>query len=142
MSVSQLNIQHSLRTIIEDETGIPSVWVYDGVKLPEEKPFTTVEQMMAETEIISKGRQAVRTIFHFQVGVHARNPNERARYQDVLQRLFLFGKIPLIDAETGAQNGHLRVNAPYVTPIPAEDISDKSNYFRLYFDVTVDVVYN
>lgn len=136
-----VNIQHSLRKYLEDTTDVPAIWVYDGVEIPKEKPLITVEQLFNQTEGLSKGRQAVQTLFYYQVGIHAKTIMERHNLQDVLQRLFLFDKIPFIDAESGETDGHLRVESSSGTPIPAEDITDKTNYHRLYFDVTVDVVY-
>lgn len=135
------SIQFSLRKFIEDETGVDAYWVEDGVKLPDEKPFITVEQLFDTTEILTKGRQAVQTLFYYQIGIRAESLIDRQILQGDLQRLFLFEKIPYINAFTQETDGHLRVEANDGTPIPAEDISDKSNYHRYEFDVTVDVVY-
>lgn len=138
----QLNIQHSIRAHLAEETGIPAIWVYDGVKLPKIKPFITVEQMQNNTTIISKQREAVQTTYRFQVGVFANSATERARKQDEVKRLLLFDNIELVDATTGALLGFFKANVTAEVPMPADDISDKTGYHRLYFDVEVDVVFN
>jgi hypothetical protein len=139
----QLNLQHSLRTHIANKTGINTVWLYDGVKMPTTKPFITVEQMQNNTTILSKQRESVRTIYRFQVGLFASSAADRARKQDELKRTLLFDKIELIDASTpGKSLGFFNAVITAEVPMPAEDISDETNKHRVYFDVEVDVTFN
>jgi hypothetical protein len=138
----QLNLQHSLRTHIATKTGINTVWVYDGVKLPTAKPFVTVEQMQNNTTVISKQREAVRTVYRFQIGLFASSATERARKQDDLKRVLLFDEIELLSATTGDLLGVFRADLTAEVPLPAEDISDKTKMHRVYFDVEVDVTFN
>jgi hypothetical protein len=136
----QLNIQHSLRTHIGSKTGINTVWVYDGVKLPKSKAFITIEQMQNNTTIISKQREAVRTIYRFQIGLFATSAIDRARKQDEIKRILLFDKIELIDATTPGQAlGFFNADITAEVPMPAEDISDETNKHRVYFDVEIDL---
>jgi hypothetical protein len=138
----QLDLQHSIRTHIATKTGINTVWVYDGVKLPTAKPFVTVEQMQNNTTVISKQREAVRTVYRFQIGLFASSATERARKQDDLKRVLLFDEIELLSATTGDSLGVFRADLTAEVPLPAEDISDKTKMHRVYFDVEVDVTFN
>lgn len=138
----QLNLQHSLRKHISDKTGINTVWVYDGVKLPTSKPFITVEQMQNNTTVISKQREAVRTIYRFQIGLFASSTADRARKQDELKRVLLFDKIELIDAMSSQSLGFFNADITAEVPMPADDVSDETSKHRVYFDVEIDVTYN
>jgi hypothetical protein len=136
----QLNLQHSLRKHIESKTGINTVWVYDGVKLPKVKPFVTIEQMQNNTTVISKQREAVRTIYRFQIGLFATSAIDRARKQDEVKRVLLFDEIELLDATTPDTSlGFFNANITAEVPLPAEDVSDETNKHRVYFDVEIDV---
>lgn len=140
----QLDVQHSLIEYVESKLNIPTLWHYDGVQLADAggKPFITVKQMVNSTEILSKGREAVQTTFAFEVGLYTESARERAKLQDELHRLFIFDKIPLLNAETGEQRGVLTVDAPFITPIDADELNVKTNYHRVYFDVEIRVTYN
>jgi hypothetical protein len=139
----QLNLQHSLRTHLSAKTGINTVWIYDGVKLPKSKAFITIEQMQNNTTVISKQREAVRTIYRFQIGLFATSAADRARKQDEVKRVLLFDEIELLDATTPDTSlGFFNANITAEVPLPAEDISDETQKHRVYFDVEVDVTFN
>jgi hypothetical protein len=140
----QYNLQHSLITHIEVKTGIKTIWHYDGVKLPKTKPFITVEQMQNNTTILSKRREAVRTIYRFQIGLFASSASDRAIKQDELKRVLLFDEIELLDANTPGRYslGFFNVDLTAEVPLPAEDVSDETKKHRVYFDVEIDVTYN
>jgi hypothetical protein len=138
----QLNIQHSMRSHIAAKTGITTVWIYDGVKLPTTKPFITVEQMQNNTTVISKQREAVRTIYRFQIGLFASSATDRARKQDELKRILLFDKIELLNATSGFSLGFFNVDVTAEVPMPAEDVSNETQKHRVYFDIEVDVTFN
>lgn len=135
----QLDLQHSLRTHLANKTGLNVVWVYDGVVLPNVKPFITIEQMQNNNEVLSKQREAIRTTYRFQVGIFANTASERARKQDELRRILLRDTIELISAEQAGQSlGFFNATVTAEVPIPADDISDKTKYHRVYFDIEVD----
>jgi hypothetical protein len=139
----QLNIQHSMHAHLTDKTGIKVVWIYDGVKLPTTKPFITVEQMQNNTTVISKQREAVRTIYRFQIGLFANSASDRAIKQDEMKRILLFDEIELFDATIpGKSLGFFHADITAEVPMPAEDISDETNKHRVYFDVEIDVTFN
>jgi hypothetical protein len=138
----QLNIQHSLRTHIAYKTGINTVWVYDGVKLPTTKPFITIEQMQNNLTVNSKLRESIEEIYRFQIGLFAESASDRALKQEELKRILLFDEIELLDTMSGATLGFFRCDLTAVVPMPADDISDETNKHRVYFDVEVRVTYN
>ncbi|MFJ5716532.1 hypothetical protein [Neobacillus sp. NPDC093127] len=139
----QLNLQRSLKSHLQTKVGIPAIWVYDGVKLPIVKPFITVEQMQNNNEIISKQRESIQTTYRFQVGLHASSANERVRRQEEIKQIFLFDEIELLDADTPGQSlGFFNTNLSAEVPMPADDLSDKTSYHRVYFDIEVDVTFN
>jgi len=139
----QLEIQHSLRTHLQTVIGIPAIWVYDGVSLPDEtaKPYITVEQMQNNNEILAKGREAVESTYRFQVGLRANSASERARLQSAIKRTLLFDKIDLYDLtqSPAVVSGYFYAEVTAEVPIPADSTDARSNFHRVYFDVEVDV---
>lgn len=143
--MNQLDIQHSLRTYFAAKHDMEVVWIYDGVKLPTAKPFMTIEQMQNNTSVLSKMRDAVQTLYRFQVGLQAVSASQRAQLQEQIHRGLLFDKIPLLDASNPSSpaSGFFVVEGDIsVTPISAEDVSDKTQYHKVYFDVTVRATFN
>jgi hypothetical protein len=140
----QYNLQHSLITHIEVKTGTKVVWIYDGVKLPKTKPFITIEQMQNNTTVLSKRREAIRTIYRFQIGLFAASATDRAIKQDELKSILLFDSIELLDATTPGRYslGFFNADITAEVPMPAEDVSDETRKHRVYFDVEIDVTFN
>ncbi len=138
----QTNIQYSLIQHIKAKTGLNTLWLFDGISLPTAKPFVTVEQMPNTSLNFSKGRTALRTYFHFQVGIYASSANERAKLQDVVKNALYFESINLYDAEKTPANivGSFYADVLGETPIAPEDPSDKTNYHKVYLDVEVDEI--
>lgn len=125
--------------------GVQVVWIFDGVTLPGEdaKPYMTIEQMPNSNAKRGKERMAYETTHRFQVGLFARTASERSTLQAEVSRLFMFGKIPLIDLDqpTRPVVGFFNTTLMGVVPIGAESIDEKSKYHRVYFDVEVDATY-
>jgi hypothetical protein len=139
----QLNMHYSLLTHLKTRTGIPTIWVYDGITLPAVKPFITIEQMQNNTTVISKQREAVRTIYRFQVGLHANTAKDRALKQNEIKQIFLFDEIELLNATTPSQPlGFFHTDLTAEVPMPADDLSNKTEYHRVYFDIEIDVTFN
>ena len=141
----QLNLQHSLRTDLAAFMGVPVVWIFDGVKLPDEtdKPFMTIEQMQNDNAILSKGREAVETIHRFQIGLFAKSASERATLQTKVKRHLLFDKIPLIDLtqSPAVASGYFNTDLTGEVPIGADSSDARNTYHRIYFDVEIDAIY-
>ncbi|SET69193.1 hypothetical protein SAMN05216389_12110 [Oceanobacillus limi] len=134
----QLELGYSIQVFLEDKTGIPSVLIYDGIKLPDEKPFITVEQMQNNLTAISKQNESIATTFRFQLGLYARTHAERSSKQDEIRELFLFEDIPLYNETGGLTSGFFNVSITNEVPIIPEDISDQTRMHRLYFDIEVE----
>jgi len=139
MSVHQHGLQHSIITHLRNKLGIRVDWVFDGYKKPAEKPFITVEQMQNNNEILAKGREAVETIYRFQVGLHARSSTDRSRQQEQIRRIFLFDEITFLDTDKSPAiaRGFFRADLTAEVPMPAQDISNTSDYHTVYFDIEI-----
>lgn len=137
----QHEIQWSLIDHLKKRTGLPVIWIYDGVTLPGEegKPYITVEQMQNANVNISKMREAISVTHRFQVGLFAKTGSDRARKQDIVKRVMMFDDIPLWDTSKDVPDVIGKFNAVITseTPISPENIADKSKYHRIYFDVEV-----
>lgn len=125
--------------------GVPVVWIYDGVKLPDEaaKPFMTIEQMQNNNAVLSKGREAVETIHRFQIGLFAKTASERATLQTKVKRHLLFDNIPLIDLgqPTRLIVGFFNPRVTGEVPIGADSTDARNTYHRVYFDVEIKLDY-
>lgn len=136
----QHGLQHSIIMHLRNKLGIRVDWVFDGYKKPAEKPFVTVEQMQNNNEILSKGREAVETIYRFQVGLHAQSSTERARLQERIKRIILFDNITFLDTDKSpAQaSGFFMCELTAEVPMPAGDITNTSDYHVVYFDIEIN----
>ncbi len=133
----QFSLTHSLRTHIEQSTGVKTVWLFDGIKLPQERPLITIEQMTNTNEVISKQR-SVETVYRYQIGLSATSIRERSLIQEEIRDVLTDDKITLLDAlNPGETLGYFYAVVTGETPITPDDVSDKSEYHRVYFDVEV-----
>jgi hypothetical protein len=139
--VTLYDIQASLKTFLEQEFGIPCVWIYDGVELPSAKPFLTVEDLQTQHETLDKMREVAESTYRFQIGVFAQSSAQKAKLPDEIKRKLSFSKIPLIDtSQPGTPSvGYFIAEVGQITPIPNDDISNKTNNHRAYLDVSVEV---
>lgn len=110
--------------------------IFDGYEMPAERPLITVEQMPNNYEIISKGREAVRASYRYQIGLHDVNSVQLSVNQEKLQNAFLFHKFAYYDKSEVVGFFYCELSA--VTPILADDISKKSDYDRVYFDIEIE----
>lgn len=135
---NQLNVQHSIRTHLAKATGLQAVWIYDGVALPAQKPFITVEQMQNNVTARPKMRDAIGKVLRFQIGLRANTASERARLQAQIEDVFNYDTIALIDAGSGLAAGSFNADLTAVVPMGADDTAATSEYHRVYFDVEID----
>ncbi len=139
----QIELQHSIRTWLASKTGMNCVWVFDGVELPKTKPFLTIEQLQNNITQIAKLRETMATTYRFQVGLFASSSSDRAKLQETVKEIFLFDEIPLVTATVPAQTiGSFYVDVATETPIPADDISNTTQYHHMYFDISVELTKN
>lgn len=128
------DIQASLKTFLEQEFGMPCVWIYDGVKLPSAKPFLTIEDLQTEHTTLDKMREVAESTYRLQIGVFAQSSAEKAKLPDKIKQKLAFNQIPLLDA-----TGFFNANVERITPMPNDNIDNKTNNHRAYLDVYVEV---
>lgn len=139
----QHEIQYSLKRHLETAIGVPVVWVYDGVVLPTVKPFITIEQMQNNNEILAKRREAIRTIFRFQIGLYTNNTTERSRKQAEVANAINFETITLYQTSQSPATavGFFDAFVINEVPMPAESTDAKAQFHKVYFDVEVTRIY-
>lgn len=133
----QLGLPYSIERFLEERTSIPTIIIYDGIELPDEKPFIEIRQMMNSNTYLSKQRESIETTFRFQIGLFADSHVERTQVQDEIRELFLFEDIPLYNSLGELTPGFFNVNLTNETPFTADDLSDKTNAHRVYFDIEI-----
>lgn len=140
MSLHQHGLNRSI--IMRIREAFPSVKVdllFDGYVMAVDRPLITVESMQSNFERITKLREGVETTYRYQIGLHDANSVGLSINQEKLQRLFNFERfdfyntleIPFVKIRV------FDVELMAVTPIPASDISKKSEYNRVYFDIEI-----
>lgn len=119
--------------------GVKVDLVTDGYELPSDRPLITVEQMQINFEVLTKQRESIETIYRYQVGLHDSSSVQLSINQERLARIFLFDEFTFYNTfETPFKPiGVFSCELNAVTPMPAEDISKKSEYNRVYFDVEI-----
>jgi hypothetical protein len=139
------NLTYSL--ISHLKTKIPTltdiVWIYDGVSLTSKvKPFGTIEQMQANTNVIDKERDYFETIYRFQIGVHANSISERSKLQESVKLALLQPNIAYLDTSKPSPPptiGYFYCDVLSEVPVPVESATDNTNKHKVYFDVEVYV---
>lgn len=112
--------------------------VYDGYKIPESRPLVTVEDLQSNYEVVSKLREGIRTIYRYQVGLHDVNSVELSKRKEVIANLFNFHRFNYFTESPDNIEGFFYCELTAVVPMPASDISKKSEYHRVYFDVEIE----
>src|SRR5690606_25368276 len=140
MNLNQHGLNRSL--ILHLREKFPNVRVdlkFDGYEIPAERPLIIVEPMQNNNEILTKQREAIETIYRYQIGLHEKNSVELSIKQEQLQNVFNFDRFTFYDTlQSPAQAaGFFYCELTAVTPLPADDISKKSEYHRVYFDVEI-----
>lgn len=136
----QNEISYAITRHIQEATGMKTVQVFDGIILPNEKPFVTVEQLTNASTKISKQREAIEKVYRYQVGLYAKSLADRATKQDELSNIFNFEKFPLYQNPSQPATGSFFVDLTNETPIPADDPSDEKSKYRVFFDISVSTV--
>jgi hypothetical protein len=140
----QHEIHYSLKRHLETVlSGVPVVWVYDGVALPAVKPFITVEQMQNNNAILSKGRESLQTIFRFQIGLYAKDSTSKSRLQTKIKDAINFDQITLYNTLTSPAiaSGFFDAFVTNEVSIPAEATEADTQKHKVFFDVEIPFVY-
>lgn len=141
LNAKQYDLTASLQRFLREQTGIRADLVFDGYKHPQERPLITVEQMQNNNEFNVKGREAVQTIYRWQVGLHASNPVERFKLQEELNDLLIFNDIPYFNFEKSAEEpaGFFGVVITAVVPMAGDDVTEHSTRHTVYFDIETNL---
>ncbi|MBO0602700.1 hypothetical protein I2483_13615 [Sporosarcina sp. E16_3] len=140
MSVHQHGLNRSLIMHLREAFTEAKVdLVYDGYKFPADRPLITLETMQANNRVLAKGRESVEVIYRYQVGLHDVNSVQLSINQERLTQVFNFDDIPYYDTlqTPSVQEGFFNCVLRAVVPMPASDVSVRTGYHRVYFDVEI-----
>ena len=140
MNLHQHGLNRSI--IIHLREKFPDVQVdlkFDGYQMPEVRPLILIEPMQNNYEILAKQREAIGAIYRYQIGLYDKNSVELSIKQERLQDIFNFDKFPFYDTlqSPAIQRGYFYCELTDIVPMPADDLSKKSGYHRVYFDVEI-----
>lgn len=112
---------------------------FDGYVMPDERPLILVEPMQINNEIRAKQREAIETIYRYQIGLYGKTSVDLSVNQERLQQVFNFDRITFYNTlkEPAEQAGFFYCDLTAVVPMPADTLSQKSDYHRVYFDVEI-----
>lgn len=133
---------YSLQRFFDDRLGVRADWKYDGYQYPSQRPYITIEAITDERLALSKQRESVQVIDHLQIGYHASNIVDRTKMAENIADILTFEEIPYYDTQESVvvPSGFFVVEVTSVTPISPDDISNKSEYHRVYFDVEIEKI--
>lgn len=121
----------------------PSIRVdlkFDGYEFPVERPLILVETMQNNFEYIAKLRESVGTTYRYQIGLFDRNSVDLSINQERMQNVLLFDDFAFYDTLSETPNdvkGFFNCKLTSVVPLSAEDITKRTEYNRVYFDVEI-----
>jgi len=135
----QHGFNRSLIIGLNDKTGIKTELIYDGYDFPENRPLITVEPIQDDFIILSKQRESVEVTRHYQIGLHEVNNVQLTINSERLKDVFLFEEFTYYNTLKNPAEiaGTFLCNLTAVVPMPSDDISQKSEYYRVYFDVEI-----
>lgn len=142
MEIKQYDLQYAMQRFLGAKTSMPVDIVYDGYKLKESRPLITIEQMQNNVEVISKLREGVQVIYRFQIGLFASNPVEKVKAQETISHALTFHDVPYFNTTKSITDpvGYIEVKLNAVTPMPADELANRSSYHRVYFDVEINAI--
>ena len=140
MNLNQHGLNRSL--ILHLREKFPNVRVdlkFDGYEIPAERPLIIVEPMQNNNEILTKQREAIETIYRYQIGLYEINSVELSIKQEQLQQTFNFDTFEFYDwlQSPPKLTGYFLCELSAVVPIPPSEITKRSEYNRVYFDVEI-----
>lgn len=133
---------YSLQRFFGERFGLRADWKYDGYQYPSQRPIITIEALMDERITLSKQRESIQVIDHLQLGYHASDIVDRTQMAENIADVLTFEEIPYYDTQesVAVPSGFFVVEVTSVTPISPDDISNKSEYHRVYFDVEIEKI--
>lgn len=142
MSLNQYGLDRSIMVGLREKMGdkFRVDLIYDGYEFPRERPLITVENMQSNYEPVSKLREGIGTIFRYQIGLHDVNSVELSKNKDIVASIFNFHRFKYFTESPDIVKGFFYCELTAVVPMPASDISKKSEYHRVYFDVEIETI--
>lgn len=113
--------------------------LFDGYDMPADRPLIIVEPMQNTNSILTKRREAIQTIYRYQIGLFDENSVQLSKNQERLQQVLNFDEIAFYDTlqETMPLVGYFSCFLMDVVPMPNDDASRISDNHRVYFDVEI-----
>src|SRR5690625_4618515 len=113
---------------------------FDGYKIPAERPLIIIEGMQNNIESISKQREAMQTIYRYQIELHDVNSVQLSINQERLQDVFNFEKFKFYETleSTSDATGYIICVFTAVVPMPNDDVTKGSDNHRVYFDIEIE----
>lgn len=112
--------------------------VFDGYKIPGDRPLITIENMQGNYERVSKLREGINATYRYQIGLHDVNSVELSKNKEVIANLFNFHRFKYFEESSDNIKGFFYCELTAVVPMPASDISKQSEFHRVYFDVEIE----
>lgn len=140
MVIHQHGLNRSLILHLRDAMDMRVDLIFDGYKMPSDRPLITIETMQNNNDNLAKQREAIETIYRFQIGLHDINSVELSINQERLRHIFNFDRFTFYDTlkSPHVEAGYFLCNLTSVVPMPADDISNTSEYHRVYFDIEIN----
>lgn len=112
--------------------------VFDGYKIPSDRPLITIENMQSNYEQVSKLREGINATYRYQIGLHDVNSVELSKNKENIANLFNFHRFKYFEDSPENIMGFFYCVLTAVVPLPASDVSKHSEYNRVYFDVEIE----
>lgn len=97
--ITSYNIEISMRKYLIDKYGHPTVLKKQGWKVPEAKPFFTVQCPISTYNMLAKNKELIRENVLIEFGLYSDTIHELASMHSDVKLDLLYGTIPLLDAE-------------------------------------------
>src|SRR5690625_78800 len=97
LSNMQLGLDYSLKIFIENVLDIETFIHRDGLKLPIEGNFSVVKRSPNLYSQISKAREAMSSVYRYEINIYAETLADRETFQDALVESFMFTELELYD---------------------------------------------
>lgn len=112
--------------------------IFDGYEMTKVRPLITIEDMQSNYEQVSKLREGIQTTYRYQIGLHDVNSIELSKNKEKMAHIFNFHRFKYIEESPVDVIGFFYCKLTAVVPMPASDISKRSEYNRVYFDIEIE----
>lgn len=138
MAITYGDFIFSLRTYIEEETGITTVWRFPGYNRPKDNPFIGIEFVNSVSNSQTKLDELITEDVFINLANYASNVVELYDIQAELNEILRYHTIPL-NGTDGSSKGRFNVDRIIATNQIAygTDVQDETNQHRIYTDFAV-----